>query len=155
MTIRTVESLARESDVFRGLGDDWIDLVAGCARTAQFDDGDYLFHAGTDADTFYLVRRGTVVLEVFAPNRGSFTIETLDEGEVVGWSWLFPPYRWHFSARADGLVRALAFDGACLRGKCQEDPALGYELTSRFAGVMLERLEATQLRLLDVYGDGH
>ena len=64
-------------------------------------------------------------------------IETIDAGEVVGWSWLFPPYRWHFDARAvDADVRAIAFDGACLRGKCEDDPALGYELMKRFAQVM-------------------
>ena len=81
-------------------------------------------------------------------------IETIEAGEVVGWSWLFPPYRWHFDARALTPIRATAFDGACLRGKCDDDPALGYDLMSRFAQVMIERLQWTRLRLLDVYGDG-
>ena len=72
---------------------------------------------------------------------------------MVGWSWLFPPYRWHFDARALSHVRATAFDGACLRGKCEDDPALGYDLMKRFAQVLIERLQWTRLRLLDVYGE--
>jgi len=72
---------------------------------------------------------------------------------VLGWSWLFPPYRWHFDAHATTVVRATAFDGTCLRGKCDADPALGYELTSRFAQTLIERLQWTRLRLLDVYGN--
>jgi hypothetical protein len=74
---------------------------------------------------------------------------------VIGWSWLFPPYRWHFDGRALSSVRATSFDGACLRGKCDQDPALGYELMKRFARVFSERLRGTRLRLLDVYGDGN
>ena len=97
-------------------------------------------------------RRGRVALEVAAPGARAMIIETLEEGDVVGWSWLFPPHRWSFDARAVGPVRAVAFDGACLRGKCEDDKALGYELMRRFAGVMLDRLQATRLQLLDVYG---
>jgi hypothetical protein len=82
-------------------------------------------------------------------------IETIESGEVIGWSWLFEPYRWHFDARALTVVRATAFDGACLRGKCEADPALGYALMSRFAQVLIERLQWTRLRLLDLYGDGN
>jgi hypothetical protein len=80
------------------------------------------------------------------------TIETIGEGEVLGWSWLFPPYRWQFDAQAVGLVRAIAFDGRCLRGKCEEDHDLGYWLMQRFAQVMSQRLQATRLQLLDLYG---
>jgi CRP/FNR family transcriptional regulator, cyclic AMP receptor protein len=83
------------------------------------------------------------------------TIETVEAGDVVGWSWLFPPYRWHFDARALSTVRATVFDGACLRDKCRADPELGFELMSRFAQVMLERLQWTRLRLLDGYCDHH
>ena len=113
-----------------------------------------LFREGEPADTFYVVRGGTVALETFAPARGGMTIETIDAGEVIGWSWLFAPYRWHFDARALSPVRATAFDGECLRGKCEQDPALGYDLMKRFAQVLIERLQWTRLRLLDVYGDG-
>jgi CRP/FNR family transcriptional regulator, cyclic AMP receptor protein len=91
---------------------------------------------------------------MFVPARGPVVIETLEGGEVLGWSWLFAPYRWHFDARTLTVVRATAFDGACLREKCAADPALGYDLMGRFAHVLMERLQWTRLRLLDVYGDG-
>jgi CRP-like cAMP-binding protein len=138
--------------VFAGLPTEYLTLIAGCAQNVGFEEGDLLFREGDAADTFYLVRRGRVALEQHTPERGGIVIETADPGDVVGWSWLFPPYRWHFDARAAENVRAIAFDGACLRGKCEEDKALGYELMHRFAQVMIDRLQHTRFRLLDVYG---
>ena len=126
--------------------------LAGCAQTDGFAAGDLLFHEGEPANTFWILRHGRVALELHSPNRGSLLIETLDPGEVLGWSWLFPPFRWHFDARALTDVRAVAVDGACLRGKCDADPAFGYELMRRFSRVMVERLQATRVRLLDLYG---
>ena len=79
-------------------------------------------------------------------------IDTRGEGEVVGWSWLMQPYRWHFDARALDTVRALAFDGECLRGKLEHDHELGFQLLSRFSTILVEQIEQTRLRLLDVYG---
>jgi CRP/FNR family transcriptional regulator, cyclic AMP receptor protein len=137
-----------------GLGAEQLELLAGCARNVHFDDGELLFREGDQADTFYVVRQGSVSLEIHAPARGGMAIETIEAGEVIGWSWLFPPYRWHFDARALSAVRATAFDGECLRGKSEADPALGYDLMKRFAQVLIERLQWTRLRLLDVYGDG-
>lgn len=104
-----------------------------------------------------MIRRGAVAIETFVPPRHAVTIETIHEGDLLGWSWLVPPYRTVFDARALGSVGAIAFDGACLRGKCEEDPVLGQELMRRFAQVIVERLQATRLRLLDVYGQipGH
>jgi CRP-like cAMP-binding protein len=131
-----------------------LELLAGCASNVRFEAGDVLFREGDPADTFYVIRHGTVAIEAYGPARGEMTIETVEAGEVLGWSWLFPPYRWHFDARALSQVRATAFDGACLRGKCDDDPALGYDLMKRFAQVMIERLQWTRLRLLDVYGSG-
>jgi CRP-like cAMP-binding protein len=81
-------------------------------------------------------------------------IETLEAGDLLGWSWLFPPHRAHFDARALTLVRATSFDGACLRQKCAAEPEFGYDIMSRFAQVLIERLQWTRLRLLDVYGNG-
>jgi CRP/FNR family cyclic AMP-dependent transcriptional regulator len=153
--MEALENLLRAAPVFQGLDHDELALIAGCASNVRFDQGRMLFREGDAADTFYLVRHGTVALELFVPARGSAVIETIEPGEVIGWSWLFPPYRWHFDARALSQVRATAFDGACLRAKCDADPALGYDLMSRFAQVLIERLQWTRLRLLDVYGDGH
>jgi CRP/FNR family transcriptional regulator, cyclic AMP receptor protein len=152
--METIDTLLRAAPVFEGLEPKALGLIAGCASNVHFDQGAVLFREGDEADTFFLVRHGTVALEMFVPSRGAAVIETIEAGEVVGWSWLFPPYRWHFDARALTDLRATAFDGACLRGKADEDSALGYQLMSRFAQVLIERLQWTRLRLLDVYGDG-
>ena len=97
--------------------------------------------------------RGAVAIETYAPGRGGLVVETLGPGELVGWSWLFPPYKSHFDVVALEDVRAVALDGACLRGKCDEDPRFGYELTRRIAQVVIARLQSTRMRLLDVYGN--
>ena len=150
--MRTLDRVVLESPVFAGLGDRYAEQLAGCSQTIGFEAGESLFREGEPADVFYVVRRGRVALELFVPGRGALTIETVDAGEVVGWSWLFPPYTWHFDARASAPVRAVAVDGACIREKCDRDPGLGYELMQRFSAVLLERLNATRLRLADLYG---
>jgi CRP/FNR family transcriptional regulator, cyclic AMP receptor protein len=150
--MKTVEAILAEVPLLEGLESDVLTLLAGCASNVHFDEGTVLFRQGDPADAFYAIRHGTIALEAFVPARGPVTIETLEAGEVLGWSWLFPPYRWHFDARALTGIRATAFDGACLRGKCEQDPMLGYELMARFAHVLIERLQWTRLRLLDVYG---
>ncbi len=150
--MRTIDELVSESPVFEGLSKAQLELIAGCAQNVGFKEGERLFREGDPADTFFLIRKGRISLSTHAPARGALVIETLDPGEIAGWSWLFPPYVWHFDARAVDEVRAVAFDGACLRGKCDIDPALGYALMSRFADVMIDRLQHTRLRLLDLYG---
>jgi len=150
--MHTLEVLLPETKVFAGLEADQLALIAGCARNVRFAPGEQLFRQGEPADTFYLIREGQVSSEIWVQGRGAARLETIEEGEIVGWSWLIPPYRWHSDAHALDTVRALAFDGACLRGKCDTDPALGYELLRRFSGLLVESLEATQLRLIDVYG---
>lgn len=149
---RGLDAVVLEAPVFASLEALHADQLAGCAQTAGWEAGEMLFREGDPADAFYVVRRGRVALELFIPNRGALTVETIEPGEVVGWSWLFPPYRWHFDGRAVEPTRAIAVDGACLRAKCAADPALGYELMRRFSQVMLERLQATRLRLADLYG---
>ena len=150
--MHTLDEVIARAPLFAGLSDDDLALIAGCARNVGFDEDELLFREGDPADTFYLVRRGRVALELHAPERGGLVIETIEPDDVVGWSWLFEPYRWHFDARAATDVRAVAFDGACLRGKCEEDKELGYELMKRFGQVMIDRLQHARVRLLDVYG---
>jgi CRP/FNR family transcriptional regulator, cyclic AMP receptor protein len=139
--------------LFAGLPSNVAELVSGCARNAAFHAGDTLLREGEEADTFYLLRRGRVALQLPAP-KGGLVIETLEAGAAVGWSWLFPPYRWTLDAIAVEPVGAIAVDAACLRTKADADPAFGYALIKRLAGVAIDRLQATRLRLLDVYGDG-
>lgn len=111
-----------------------------------------IFREGEEANQFFLVREGKVAIEVFVEGRGPLTIQTLSIGEILGWSWLVPPYQYRFDARAVDVVRAIALDGKCLRAKCDGDARLGYELLKRFAVVMTQRLEATRMQVLDVYG---
>ncbi|MGD0054667.1 MAG: cyclic nucleotide-binding domain-containing protein [Acidimicrobiales bacterium] len=137
-----------------GMDEEMLALIGGCASNVVFAPGELLCAEGASADTFYLVRRGHVSIEVHAPGRGAIVIETVARGDVVGWSWLVPPYHWTFDARAQEPVGCIAVDGACLRAKASSDPALGFALLSRVSVTLLERLQATRLRLLDLYGSG-
>lgn len=151
--MQTIEDVVLASPAFADLETRYRELLAGCGRTARFDNGEHLFREGDTADSFYLLRRGDVALEVVAPGRGPLTIETVHTGELLGFSWLFPPHRWHLDGRAVGPVAAIEFDGACLRGKCEADHEFGYDIHLRFASVLIERLQATRIRLLDIYGN--
>jgi CRP-like cAMP-binding protein len=152
VAIETLEKILVEHPFFKGLKEGDLDTVVGCASNVTFEAGRLIFRAGEPADRFYIVRYGGAAVEIAPPGRKPLTIETVGTGDVLGWSWLFPPYKWHFDARAVTLVRALSLDGACLRGKCERDPALGYHFLKLFARMIVARLEATQLQLLDVYG---
>ena len=150
--MKDIKTLIQEHPFFAGLDKAALELIAGCASNVHFAAGQYLFHEGEPANQFFLLRAGRVRLETAAPGRAPMVIETLQPEEVIGWSWLFPPYLWQFDAAAAESVRATAFDGKCLRGKCDENHDLGYELAMRSARVMMQRLQATRLQLLDVYG---
>lgn len=150
--MKRIDDLLAEAPAFEGMATPHLELIAGCGQNVTFAEGAYLMREGDPADTFYVIRRGRVALETFIPHRGGLTVETIDPGEPVGWSWLVPPFRTHLDARALTETHVLAFDGACLRGKCEEDAELGYELMKRFVPVIVNRLQATRFRLLDVYG---
>jgi len=150
--VQTIEQLLAEAKAFNGMSSQHLELIAGCAQNVTFADGEYLMREGDPADSFYVVRLGRVAPEIFVPQRGGVTVETVEGGDLVGWSWLTPPYKVHLDARAVGSVHVVAFDAACLRGKADRDPVLGYELMRRFIPVIVERLQATRLRMLDVYG---
>jgi cAMP-binding proteins - catabolite gene activator and regulatory subunit of cAMP-dependent protein kinases len=149
---RAIDELLAETEVFKGLNGDQLELVAGCGKLVALEPGQELFEEGDEADTFYLLRHGRVALGLMMPGAGTMTISTHGPGEMIGWSWLFPPYRWHFDGRVVERGSAIVFDGECLRGKAEADHDLGYELMKRFAGQMIERLQATRIQVLDVYG---
>ncbi len=151
--MQTLEPILAEHPFFKDLKAEYLHLVTGCASNVRFDTGEYMFHEREEASQVYLIRQGKVALEIFAAQHGPITIETIEAGEVLGWSWLFPPYRWHFSGRVFEPTRAIALDGKCLRAKGDADHDLGYELMKRVAQIMLERLNATRIRLLDIYSD--
>ncbi|MGK7345632.1 MAG: cyclic nucleotide-binding domain-containing protein [Candidatus Nitrospinota bacterium M3_3B_026] len=131
-----------------------IDLIVGCAKNVRFNAGDYIFREGEAANDFYIIRRGLVSVELYSPRKGPISIQTLRDGDILGWSWLIPPHQWRFDARAVETTRAIALDGGCLRGKLEDDHGLGYQLLKRFSRVMAKTLEGTRLQLLDLYGEG-
>ena len=147
-----LERIVSEHRLFAGLGPQFVALAAGCAKNVRFDTDQYLFHAEDSADWIYLIRQGRVALEMATPGHGAVQYETLGEGEIVGLTWLLPPYRWGYDARAIEPVRAIALDAQCLRDKCEADNALGYALLKRFLPILVQRLQATRLQMLDVYG---
>jgi len=152
MQASTIEDLIGRHPFFAGLSADAVRLMAGCASNVHFAAGDYIFTQGEAASTFYVLRHGRVALEIHSPGRGPLIIETMDEGEVLGWSWLVPPFQYFCDARAVTPVSATVLDGACLRGKCEADPELGYQLLKRVTSVMYQRLQSARIRLLDLYG---
>jgi len=142
-----------EHPFLAGLSELHAQTIVGCVSNIHFAAGEVIFQEGEEANHFYLLREGKVALQLFSERRGPVTILTLSDGEILGWSWLFPPYRWKFSAQAMVGTRAFAVDGKCLREKAERDHALGYELLRRFAHVAETRLEATRLQLVNVYQD--
>jgi len=153
--IHTLEKIVREQPFFQGIEDRYVQLITGCAKNVHFAEGEFLFRVGEAADNFYLIRKGEVAVQFAIPNKGPRTVRTVGDGEVVGWSWLFAPYRWHFDAKARQSTIALAFDGKCLRMKCEEDHDLGYAIYTRFTQLVIDSLQGTLLQLLDVYAPEH
>jgi len=149
----TLEPLLRDHPFLKDLEPEYLTLLAGCAMNVRFGEGSFLFREGEAADRCFLIREGKLALEIAAPGRGSIIVQTLGAGHVAGFSWLLEPHQWQFDGRAIEPVRAIALDGTCLRGKCADDPRLGFELTQLFARLAIRRLQATRLRLLDVYGN--
>jgi CRP/FNR family transcriptional regulator, cyclic AMP receptor protein len=150
--METLERIISEHPFFIGLDQGFTNLMVSCASNVRFKAGTYILKEGDAANTFYLIREGRVAVEVLAPQHKPIIVSTLGVGEILGWSWLMPPFQWKFHAHAVDDIRAIALDGKCLRTKCEENHDLGYEILKRFARIMEQRLEATRLQLLDVYG---
>lgn len=149
---KDIDALLAEHSFFKDFAPPYRTLIAGCGKNVQFDTGQLLAKTGDPADRFFAIRHGRVSIELQSAERGPLILQTVEAGEIVGWSWLFPPHRWKFDVRAVEAVRAISFDGECLRGKCERDPAMGYDFMKRFAQVFMERLESARLQLLDLYG---
>ena len=151
MEAQTLENIIANHPFFTELEPYYTSLLVSCASNVLFDAGAYIFREGEEANQFYMIRQGRVAIEISLPQRRAIVVETLSGGEVLGWSWLLPPYHWKFHARAIEAVRAIALDGNCLRAKCEQNHDLGYELLKRFSQIISHRLDATRIQLLDVY----
>lgn len=150
--MKAIIQLLKEHPFFYGVNETYLNMIAGCGKNVVFGPGSYIARENDPADTFYVIRKGKVGIETFIPQKRPLVLQTLNDGDILGWSWLFPPYQWTFDVRSMNEVHAIALNGKCLRDKCEEDPHLGYDLMKRFASIMTGRLRATRMQILDVYG---
>ncbi|RKX33527.1 MAG: Crp/Fnr family transcriptional regulator [Verrucomicrobia bacterium] len=139
--------------LLRKLSPDTRSLLHDCAIEVSIKKDEYLLKTGENADRFYLVQHGSVALQIYDPRIGSIEFMTVQENDVVGWSWMFPPCRWHFDAMAKEDVSAVQVDGVQLLLRCETDYRIGYQLMSCFSQIMMERLVAARLQMLDLYGE--
>jgi CRP/FNR family transcriptional regulator, cyclic AMP receptor protein len=147
----TATDLTAESAVFDGLEPRHLEVIASCAWIVRFPTGTTIGREGYPADHFYAVVAGRATLQIDDPERGTIIIQTLRPRDLLGWFGLFPPYRWQLNAVAQEPVAAIAFDAICLRGKCEEDHELGYQLMRKFSELMTKSLVATRRQLVGVH----
>ena len=147
--MKSIETYLSAHSFFSGLEDDYIKFLANSAVELRIKEGDALFQQGKHADKFYLLRNGQVSVQVPAIVGPTLELQVMGEGQLLGWSWLIPPYRWNFQAIALEDSDLLEFDGSAILARCEEDPEFGYELLKRFAALMSERLDAARQKFMD------
>lgn len=147
--LQTLGDAIAEHPFARGLRPEYLNVLADCAMPVRFESGDVIAREGEVANRFYLIQEGEITLEVDRPDREPIPIETVRAGEVLGWSWFFLPYHWHFTARATAPTRAIFFYGTRLREQCEKDHDLGFELAKRVSQVLMQRLGATMRQLVE------
>jgi CRP/FNR family cyclic AMP-dependent transcriptional regulator len=145
-----LRSIIARHAFFEHLSEAHLEALVGCAMQTQFGRDDFIFHQGDVANRFYLIEDGCVALEANQPGHGTIRIQTIGSGDALGWSWLFPPHIWRFSARAVEPTRAIFFYGTWLRAQFEQHPGLADELMRRMAQLVVERLQATQLQLVEI-----
>jgi len=151
MKIHNITQSLSALPFFEEMPEDHLDFISGCAKHVRFNEGEFITLQGKDANQFFAIREGLVALEIEAANK-TFTIQTVQEGNLLGWSWLIPPYRWHFDSRAITPVSAICFDAVCVREKCEKEREFGYEVLKRFSRLIIQRLMVTRMLLADMYG---
>lgn len=144
----------REHPFLRGLNRTQLALLADCALPAEFKPGEVIFREGEKAQLFYLIEKGKVVLESGKKYGEPVVIQTIGAGDLLGWSWMLPPYRWHFTARAIEPTEVIYFAGTILREYCEQDHSLGFELHKRISEVMMKRLQAARQKMLSMHAHG-
>ena len=149
---KDMETILAEHEFLAGLEHRHIVEMASYARLLTYNAGEYLLRRGEPAECLFLIRQGTVSIEVYHPSRGAVVLETVGAGRVVGWSWLISPYTWSFDGRATALTRGVCVSGPKLREACVTDHEFGYQMLMRFTNVLARRVEAARLQLLDMYG---
>ena len=145
---QSTESIVSTHPFLKGMNEHQLRILSDCAMQAHFNANEVIFGEGEPADRFYLIQNGTVALEAYVKDKGNTLIEKIGPGDVLGWSWLFPPYFWHFTARALEPTDALFIYARPLRQECESDHDLGYELMKRISEVIMRRLQATRKKAL-------
>src|SRR3954468_1582615 len=143
-------SVIAEQSLFKGLPERYLDLLAEAAMFKEFAADEVIFREGDPANRFYVILEGEVALESMTGERGLVVLQNIGANDVLGWSWLFPPYYWHFDARATKPTKAVFFYGTWLRESCERDHDFGYEMLKRMAAVIINRLQATRKMLAEV-----
>ena len=152
MRIHGIEEILSEHPVFKAFDKETLGLLAGCARNEHFRAGDRIFTEGDPADKVYLIREGDAAVEIATSERAPIIVETLHAGDVLGWSWMVPPYRHMSDARAMTEIRAVSLGADCMRTKCDDNPVLGYRMFQHLLPHMAVRVRALRMQLLDLYG---
>jgi CRP-like cAMP-binding protein len=145
---KAIRALIAEHAVFKGLAPQYLELLAEVAMLKQFEQDELIFREGDPANRFYLILDGEVALESSAEG-GAVLLQTIGADDVLGWSWLFPPYYWHFDARATRVTKAIFFYGTWLRENCDRDHDFGYEMMRRIVPVIIQRLQAARRQIID------
>lgn len=146
-----INSMLREHAFFEELDDEAVRYIASCGYERVFRAGEMVAKEGADANDFFLVIKGRLAVQLFAPHLGAVTLHTVGPNGIVGWSWLFPPYKWNFDIKAMEVTKVVALNGRCLREKCERDYELGYKLMKKFSQMVVERLHQARMQLLDMY----
>lgn len=149
MTNLAIEEYLSTQEFFSGLSPEFIGFLARCASERQIEPGQILFRQGESAHHFYLIRNGSIAIEIPAITGPTLKVQSLGAGQILGWSWLIPPYKWNFQAGAEAQTALLAFDGDAVLARCEEEPNFGYTLLKRFASLMAERLGVARQRMMD------
>ena len=150
--METMAPILAAHPFFKGLDFRYLNLVLECASRETFKPGEFLCRDEAEATKFYVIHQGRVAVEIYRARRGPVTIQSLGEGEALGWLWFDKPYHWHMDAKALELTRVITLDVLCLLNKCNQDQAFGYELMRRYAHHLAVQFRVTKLQLADMYG---
>lgn len=146
--MQTPKPIVSEHPFLRSLSPAHLSVLSECAEAREFREGEVIFREGNIADRFYLIESGKVVLETHRRPEGTLAVQELDGGDVLGWSWLFPPHAWRFQARALERAVTWSFSSQCVVAACERDHEFGYDLMKRLAQVLIRQLQATQKELV-------
>ncbi len=151
MTTQDMKYIVKSQPFFEDITDQHLDVIVRCASNITFKKGHFILTAGEPANTFYIIKCGRVAVEIDAGDKGPINIQTLEGGDILGWSWLIPPYKWQFDALALESTSVLLFDGACLRQEFESNYELGFDVVKRITAVITYRLMNTRMKLMDFY----